>query len=357
MEYRSIPTTLGRAKLEQAALMQVPLQLTVVEFGDGGGAEYAPTGLETALRGKVYAAAPNMIFKSEEAETWVELQAVIPFDVGGWWLREYGVRDAAGDLIFIGNLPQSFKPQGSSGAIKDVAFELLFDIQNADSVTLKVDPAKVLATRKYVDDAVAAAATEATQAEAEAGADGTRKMTPRRVWQAITKRLSTQIQAEGGTDNETAMTPLGVSQAIAKKVIQATETVLGIAKIATQAQTDAGTNDSAIVTPKKLRMGFAVSLAGNGYIAFPTWMGGLIVQWGSVHAAAGTPSVFLETPFSWPIAFPTAIYAVSSSLTSGNYNADFVNLSLEGRTLTGATFIYAGAVSQPSRYSFIAIGK
>lgn len=155
MDYRSIPTTLGRAKLEQAALLQVPLQLAVVEFGDGGGAEYEPTGLEVALRGKVYEAAPNMLFNAQEAETWVELHAVIPFDVGGWYLREYGVRDAAGDLIFIGNLPQSFKPIGSSGAVKDIAFELLFDIQNADSVTLKVDPSKVLATRKYVEDYVA----------------------------------------------------------------------------------------------------------------------------------------------------------------------------------------------------------
>jgi phage-related tail fiber protein len=155
MEYRTIPTTLGRAKLEQAALLQVPLELTLVEFGDGNGAEYLPTGQETALKRKVYEAAPNMLADAEESETWVELHAVLPFDVGGWWLREFIVRDAAGDAIFIGNLPESFKPIGSTGAIKDIAFELVFDILSPDSVTLKVDPSKVLATRKFVEDYVA----------------------------------------------------------------------------------------------------------------------------------------------------------------------------------------------------------
>lgn len=155
MEYRTIPTTLGRAKLEQAALLGVPLQLTLVEFGDGDGAEYLPTGLETALKRKVYEALPNMLTDSLEAETWVELHAVLPFDAGGWWLREFIVRDIDGHAIFIGNLPESFKPIGSTGAIKDIAFELVFDILSPDSVTLKVDPSKVLATRKFVEDHVA----------------------------------------------------------------------------------------------------------------------------------------------------------------------------------------------------------
>lgn len=312
MEYRTIPTTLGRAKLEQAALLQVPLELTLVEFGDGNGAEYLPTGLETALKRKVYEAAPNMLADAAEAETWVELHAVLPFDVGGWWLREFIVRDSAGDAIFIGNLPESFKPIGSTGAIKDIAFELVFDILSPDSVTLKVDPSKVLATRKYVDDSIAAAATEATQAEAEAGTDGTRKMTPRRVWQAITKRFSSQAQAEGGTDNETMMSPLRVFQAIAKTVVQATETVLGVAKIATQAQTNAGTDDATIVTPKKLRMGIVYSFGTNGYFFLPTWLLGFGIQWGEVPDTAADN---VQT-VAFPVAFTSTVFGMLANLKS-----------------------------------------
>ena len=152
MNYRSLPTTIGRAKLENAALLGQRVNITKIEFGDGNGAEYEPTGLETALRRKVYECPPSRIEQAGEAETWIEIQAVIPHDVGGWYVREYVARDEAGDAIFIGNLPESFKPLGSAGAIKDIAFELLFDIQNADVVTLKVDPSQTMATMKWVTD-------------------------------------------------------------------------------------------------------------------------------------------------------------------------------------------------------------
>ncbi|WP_435304166.1 MULTISPECIES: gp53-like domain-containing protein [Pseudomonas] len=49
------------------------------------------------------------------------------------------------------------------------------------------------------------------------------------------------------------MTPARVFQAIAKLVKQATETAFGWAKIATQEQVTVGTDDTVIVTPKKLR--------------------------------------------------------------------------------------------------------
>jgi hypothetical protein len=98
------------------------------------------------------------------------------------------------------------------------------------------------------------------------------------------------------------------------KAEQATETAQGTAKVATQAITNAGTDDTAIVTPKKLRAGFAISLTAAGYIAFPTWLGGLIIQWGNITSGAGG---LVQAAF--PIAFPSAcISAVLNYLAAGN---------------------------------------
>ncbi|CAB3907644.1 hypothetical protein LMG26842_05695 [Achromobacter dolens] len=79
---------------------------------------------------------------------------------------------------------------------------------------------------------------------------------------------------------------------------------------ATQAQVDAGTDDTTIVSPKKLKNGFAISLAANGYVKFPSWLGGLVLQWGQ-----SLPSVSPGTLVAWPTPFPTAMYAI---VTGGN---------------------------------------
>ena len=89
--------------------------------------------------------------------------------------------------------------------------------------------------------------------------------------------------------------------ALATLTSQATEVNQGTAKVATQVQVNAGADDTTIVTPKKLRFGFSISLALNGYIIFPTWLGGLVFQWGRVTQALGTIST---VPF--PVAFPNA---------------------------------------------------
>lgn len=59
---------------------------------------------------------------------------------------------------------------------------------------------------------------------------------------------------------------------------------------------------------RRLRFGFDVSLATNGYIVFPFWLGGLILQWGYSESA---PS---ERAVAFPLAFPSTCLTAISSL-------------------------------------------
>ncbi|MEI7294440.1 hypothetical protein WCQ02_20050 [Paraburkholderia tropica] len=86
----------------------------------------------------------------------------------------------------------------------------------------------------------------------------------------------------------------------------AAETNAGTARVATQAQTTAGTDDATIVTPKKLRAGFSLSLTANGYIAFPSWLGGLIIQWGAAPCAASA-----TTTTTFPLTFPNGCLSIT----------------------------------------------
>lgn len=108
---------------------------------------------------------------------------------------------------------------------------------------------------------------------------------------------------EGGTSF--ALTSKAIQQ-VRSNGVATWSTVAPVA--ATQAETNAGTDDAKFVTPKKLRFGFSVLLASSGYIVFPTWMGGLILQWASVVPSGGSEL------YSFPIVFPNALFSVLTGL-------------------------------------------
>lgn len=105
----------------------------------------------------------------------------------------------------------------------------------------------------------------------------------------------------------TTATVSTVKKAILRAAItSATETVAGIARIATQSETNSLINDTTTITPKKLGNGFSLSATTNGYIKLPSWLGGFTIQWGS--ATTGTTVTF-------PAEF-TTLFAVNITLSS-----------------------------------------
>lgn len=137
------------------------------------------------------------------------------------------------------------------------------------------------------------------------------------------------------------------------KAEQAAETNQGTAKVATQAQTNAGTDDTTIVTPKKLRAGFAISLTSNGYIALPTWLGGLIVQWGALSTgSSGTATG------SFPITFPTGAMQIIAGVTEGatnGFSSGAQVISASSYSVYGTN--YSGTGIANIGVSWIALGR
>ncbi|UST93756.1 phage tail protein [Pseudomonas siliginis] len=139
-------------------------------------------------------------------------------------------------------------------------------------------------------------------------------------------------------------------QALAALATQATEVKLGAAKIATQALTDAGMDDATIVTPKKLRWGFQILKASNGYIVFPSWLGGLVIQWG-IFTGNGTND--LAVPY--PIQFPNAAFVVQATLqyTPSSPVNGYVDVS---QGVSKTSFWAKHTFSGPTTINWLAIG-
>lgn len=81
-------------------------------------------------------------------------EQVIPEEVGGWWIREIGLYDTAGDLVAVANCAPSFKPLLSQGSGRTQVIRMNLIVSNTANIELKIDPSVVLATRAYVDGKV-----------------------------------------------------------------------------------------------------------------------------------------------------------------------------------------------------------
>ncbi|WLH04223.1 phage tail protein [Pseudomonas lurida] len=115
---------------------------------------------------------------------------------------------------------------------------------------------------------------------------------------------------------------------------QATEINQGTAKVATAAQMLDSENDSVMATPKKLRLGFKFSPGANGYITFPSWMGGLIIQWGALSMAQDTAAVATMS-----IAFPATNFweGVTGSINRITGGTTQSGTNVTARTLSTIT--------------------
>lgn len=151
-KFYTLLTEIGAAKLASSAALGVPLNITRMAVGDGGGVLPTPNAQQTKLVAEKRRADLNMLYIDPQNSSQIIAEQVIPETEGGWWIREVGLFDDTGALIAVGNCPESYKPQLAEGSGRTQTVRMVLITSSTENVTLKIDPAVVLATRKYVDD-------------------------------------------------------------------------------------------------------------------------------------------------------------------------------------------------------------
>lgn len=153
-KYFALLTNIGAAKLAKATALGTKVEITLMAVGDGNGVLPTPDPAQTALIHEIRRAPLNMLTVDPANASQIIAEQVIPEDVGGWWIREIGLFDKDGDMIAVANCAETYKPQLQEGSGRVQAIRVILIVSSTEAVTLKIDPAVVLATRQYVDNKI-----------------------------------------------------------------------------------------------------------------------------------------------------------------------------------------------------------
>lgn len=153
-QFFAILTAVGEAKQANANALGLPWTFSQMGVGDANQTDPIPSRLQTRLMNERRRAPLNQVKVDPTNPSIIIAEQVIPPDVGGWWIREIGLYDAAGDLVAVANCAPSFKPLLSQGTGKTQVVRLNIIVTSSGNVQLKIDPAVVLATRDYVDSLI-----------------------------------------------------------------------------------------------------------------------------------------------------------------------------------------------------------
>ncbi len=119
--------------------------------GDANGTLPTPDTAQTKLINQKRIAPLNLLTVDPANTSQIIAEQIIPENEGGFWIREIGLYDDDGILIAVANCPETYKPQLQEGSGRTQTIRMILIVSSTSAITLKIDPAVVLATRQYVD--------------------------------------------------------------------------------------------------------------------------------------------------------------------------------------------------------------
>lgn len=152
-DFYCIPTNIGLTKLAAFATGGSPITITEFAVGDANGVPYLP---ETRV-------AHNTLVH-ECYRNAIESVLVSPFDahvsiatinlaanVGGWRVCEIALIDDDGDIIYLANYPNNYKPTLSEGAGGELEIPVYLQASAVGSIAVVVDPNIIRASQDWVN--------------------------------------------------------------------------------------------------------------------------------------------------------------------------------------------------------------
>ena len=146
-KYYSILTNTGLKMFSDAAVNNKKINFVNIVYGDGGGSYVTPAAYQTKLVNKIGTIPINSLEQDKSSPNIITVKGIIPAIEGGFTIREVGIEDDMGNLIAVGNLPDTEKLLTNEGICSEFELIIKIIVTNTDCVCLKIDPNIITATK------------------------------------------------------------------------------------------------------------------------------------------------------------------------------------------------------------------
>ncbi len=151
-KFYTILTNIGKAQIANSGVMGSKVNFVKFKIGDGNGAYYEPTETQRDLIHTVYEGNITDIETDKENPNWMKINLMIPANVGGFMIREYGVFDADGNMLAVAKCAESYKPVAENGSTKELILRMILAVSNTKNVNMELDPTLVFVTKEELED-------------------------------------------------------------------------------------------------------------------------------------------------------------------------------------------------------------
>ena len=142
-EFYSLITDIGFNEINKALNDGKKLDLKYIAVGDSNGKYYEPKTTQTKLKNEKYRAEITEV-------TNLTARALIPNNIGGFYIREVVLFDGNNQLLLIAKQPETYKPIESQGSVKELWIKVLLKAINPDVIEIKIDPSVQYASTQFV---------------------------------------------------------------------------------------------------------------------------------------------------------------------------------------------------------------
>ena len=149
-DYYNLLTNLGRSKITDLITSDTALENIQIAFGDGNGSVPTPNPARTALVNEVHRRPANKLQKHPTLTNSIIVDVVIPNNVGGFWIREFGIY-FDGTLICNGSLAPTFK-EASDDTVNTYRLKPYINVESDRLKVVEIEGNLINATESWTQE-------------------------------------------------------------------------------------------------------------------------------------------------------------------------------------------------------------